>query len=208
MADSRAVNATQQLTADQKAVVEELERQKRAKSIAVPTDDVKVRVYLRALREPITLFGEGNWDRRERLRRLLVHNKGMISHLEKVLGDDMLESEDSDDDEEFFTRGPEELLQARQWIAEFSLYRAKERLECQRKEQERPDAEARSERKDLYSSLKKTGLYSTQIGSERPLSSCAFSPDSSMLLTGCFGGSVKLWSVPSCQSLKVFKGKF
>lgn len=38
---------------------EQLERRKRLRSMAVPTDDGKVRERLRAYGEPITLFGEG-----------------------------------------------------------------------------------------------------------------------------------------------------
>lgn len=41
-------------------LLEELERKKRARKLAnVPTDDKKVRIRLRELGEPITLFGEG-----------------------------------------------------------------------------------------------------------------------------------------------------
>ncbi len=41
------------------ALIEELERKKRLRKLAVPTDDKKVRERLRAYGEPITLFGEG-----------------------------------------------------------------------------------------------------------------------------------------------------
>lgn len=41
------------------AIIEELERKKRLRKLAVPTDDKKVRERLRAYGEPITLFGEG-----------------------------------------------------------------------------------------------------------------------------------------------------
>ena len=42
----------------EQAILDELERKKRARSMAVPTDDTKVRLRLRELGEPITLFGE------------------------------------------------------------------------------------------------------------------------------------------------------
>lgn len=41
------------------ALVEQLERKKRLRKMAVPTDDKKVKERLRAYGEPITLFGEG-----------------------------------------------------------------------------------------------------------------------------------------------------
>ena len=40
-------------------IIEQLERKKRLRKMAVPTDDKKVRDRLRAYGEPITLFGEG-----------------------------------------------------------------------------------------------------------------------------------------------------
>jgi U4/U6 small nuclear ribonucleoprotein PRP4 len=42
----------------EQAILDELERKKRARSMAVPTDDNKVKLRLRELGEPITLFGE------------------------------------------------------------------------------------------------------------------------------------------------------
>ena len=42
----------------EQAILDELERKKRARSMAVPTDDGKVKLRLRELGEPITLFGE------------------------------------------------------------------------------------------------------------------------------------------------------
>lgn len=53
------------------ALLDELERKKRARAIAVPTDDNKVKKRLRELGEPITLFGERAADRRQRLIQLL-----------------------------------------------------------------------------------------------------------------------------------------
>ena len=47
-------------------VLAEFERRKRARQINVSTDDSEVKACLRALGEPITLFGEGPAERRER----------------------------------------------------------------------------------------------------------------------------------------------
>ena len=47
-------------------VLAEFERRKRARQITVPTDDAEVKAGLRNLSEPITLFGEGPAERRER----------------------------------------------------------------------------------------------------------------------------------------------
>lgn len=44
--------------AENKMILDELERKKKARSLAVPTDDNKVKTRLREIGEPITLFGE------------------------------------------------------------------------------------------------------------------------------------------------------
>src|ERR1700761_6287137 len=54
------------------AVLAQFARKRFAATIAVPTDDKRVRVRLRELGEPITLFGEGPPERRDRLRELLT----------------------------------------------------------------------------------------------------------------------------------------
>ena len=43
---------------ENQALLDELERRKKARSMAVPTDDGRVRARLREIGEPITLFGE------------------------------------------------------------------------------------------------------------------------------------------------------
>lgn len=81
------------------ALLDELERKKRARAIAVPTDDNKVKKRLRELREPITLFGERAADRRQRLIQLLSR-----------VGEDALDTMDVDSEssEEVNTRGSRE----------------------------------------------------------------------------------------------------
>jgi U4/U6 small nuclear ribonucleoprotein PRP4 len=43
---------------ENKVILDELERKKKARNLAVPTDDTRVKVRLREIGEPITLFGE------------------------------------------------------------------------------------------------------------------------------------------------------
>ena len=43
---------------ENKLILDELERKKKARSLAVPTDDNRVKARLREIGEPITLFGE------------------------------------------------------------------------------------------------------------------------------------------------------
>jgi U4/U6 small nuclear ribonucleoprotein PRP4 len=44
--------------AENKVILDELERKKKARAMAVPTDDNRVKARLREIGEPITLFGE------------------------------------------------------------------------------------------------------------------------------------------------------
>lgn len=46
----------------------------KGRTLAIPTIDLEVRRWLRLLGEPVTRFGEGPWDRRERLRRMLAEH--------------------------------------------------------------------------------------------------------------------------------------
>ncbi|KAL7980914.1 hypothetical protein Chor_002068 [Crotalus horridus] len=71
----------------QAEVLAEFERRKRARQINVSTDDSEVKACLRALGEPITLFGEGPAERRERLRNIL-----------SVVGPDALKKTKKDDE--------------------------------------------------------------------------------------------------------------
>jgi U4/U6 small nuclear ribonucleoprotein PRP4 len=49
---------TERARLENKVILDELERKKKARSMAVPTDDNRVKARLREIGEPITLFGE------------------------------------------------------------------------------------------------------------------------------------------------------
>ncbi|KAG6334597.1 hypothetical protein ID866_4491 [Astraeus odoratus] len=76
---------------ENKAILDELERKKKARNMAVPTDDNRVRARLRELGEPITLFGERQADRRDRLIYVL-------SQINAARGDDVQIEEESSDE--------------------------------------------------------------------------------------------------------------
>lgn len=76
------------------ALLEELERKKRARAIAVPTDDGRVKKRLRELGQPITLFGERAADRRQRLIQLLSRTG------EVEVTQDAMDVDSSEDSEE------------------------------------------------------------------------------------------------------------
>lgn len=118
--------------AEHKEILDEFDRRRRARTLAVPTDDGQVRARLREFGEPITLFGEGPGDRRERLREIMSRNLGEDEELESSEEGES-EGEESDEErEEFYTEGSEELYEARKWIAEYSLRRWVGRKRCRR----------------------------------------------------------------------------
>ncbi|TCD71836.1 hypothetical protein EIP91_003179 [Steccherinum ochraceum] len=191
---------------ENKALLDELERKKKARSLAVPTDDNKVKARLREIGEPITLFGERAADRRDRLIYVL-------SQINAARGDDAMpvdeeSSEESEDEqeEEFYTEGSLELLEARRRLAEFSLPRAQKRVAQQRTDSKMPLGRIIDIRKKVFAEVKAFANLGSQIGDERPIAQVRFSPNSKILATGSWSGNVKLWNVPACTPIKTLSG--
>lgn len=197
--------STKTAMAEQQAILDEFERKKKARNIAVPTDDKKVRLRLRELGEPITLFGEGPAERRDRLRE----------HLSRIAGEEV-EVEESENEEEakevkevveeFYTIGTKRLLDCRRFIAKYSLENASMRLSEQRDHLEIPIPQRKKLRHDLYSDLKKYTILCSQIGEDRPLPYTTFSPNSQYLATASWSGLIKLFKIPTCEHVYTFKG--
>ncbi|GAB4822458.1 hypothetical protein N2152v2_009504 [Parachlorella kessleri] len=96
----------------QRELVEQMELQRRMRALVVPTDDASVRALLRQLEEPMTLFGEREMERRERLRRLLATmDEDRLAAI--VPPEVAMEEAQPAPQELFYTEGSEELRQAR-----------------------------------------------------------------------------------------------
>ncbi|KAI5999333.1 WD40-repeat-containing domain protein [Pisolithus orientalis] len=188
---------------ENKAILDELERKKKARSMAVPTDDNRVKARLRELGEPITLFGERQADRRDRLIYVL-------SQITAARGDDVQMEEESEeesaDEEEFYTPGSLELLEARRHLAEYSLPRAQKRIAQQQIDSKLPLGRIIDMRKKIFAEVKRFSNLGSQIGDERPISQVRFSPNSKFLATGSWSGTVKVWNVPACTTSRVLRG--
>ncbi|KAI0731332.1 U4/U6 snRNP-specific spliceosomal protein [Earliella scabrosa] len=191
---------------ENQVILDELERKKKARSLAVPTDDNKVKARLREIGEPITLFGERPPDRRDRLIYVL-------SQINAARGDDTMQvdeessSEESEEEvEEFYTPGSLELLEARRYMAEYSLPRAQKRVAQQRIDSKIPLGRIIDIRKKVFTEVKSFANLGSQIGDERPISLVRFSPNSKYLATGSWAGNVKLWNVPDCTPVRTFRG--
>ncbi|KAK4659319.1 hypothetical protein QC762_109120 [Podospora pseudocomata] len=191
------------------AIISQFERKRFAATIAVPTDDGRVRAKLRELGEPITLFGEGPVDRRDRLRELLTEQAQQATGQESAdveMQDASNDEEAEEQEEEFYSRGTQELLDARIEIAKFTIPRAKRRVEFQKKEATIPLRTHVKFRKEIKERLQTFELQASQTAGDRHVSMTRFSPDGQMIATGNWGGQVKLIDIPTLEHRKTLRG--
>eukprot|EP00002_Diphylleia_rotans_P017115 TRINITY_DN3315_c0_g1_i3.p1 TRINITY_DN3315_c0_g1~~TRINITY_DN3315_c0_g1_i3.p1 ORF type:complete len:470 (+),score=74.98 TRINITY_DN3315_c0_g1_i3:43-1452(+) len=192
-------------------ILDEFERRARARGLVVPTNDDQVKARLRQLGEPICLFGERAPDRRDRLRDVLVRRD--ITELPPLPEDVAKKAEQdavvTEKKEVFYTHGSKALKNARLWIANYSVPKAKDRIEDQKRQRtSQPNAEIAYEIqvREFHQKLKAASNQSSQYGDDRPLSCCSFSPNSEKLLIGSWSSYVKLWSVSSVSCENTYKG--
>ncbi|KAL7267355.1 hypothetical protein RUND412_010063 [Rhizina undulata] len=190
------------------AILSQMDRKKKAASILVPTDDARVRARLRELHEPITLFGEGPGDRRDRLRELLYQRQEEETPDASMRdsGESEEEAEAGDEEEEFYTPGGDELLEARRWIAGYSLPRARDRIERQKAEAKIPLQRHIKHRRAIKERLSGYQVLGSQIAGDRVVSMARFSPDSTMVAAGSWSGSIRLLRVPDLEEKGVLRG--
>ncbi|KAI1479920.1 hypothetical protein K445DRAFT_317630 [Daldinia sp. EC12] len=189
------------------AILSQFERKRRAATMAVPTDDGRVRAKLRELGEPITLFGEGPADRRDRLRELLtLQAEQAPTESPDVAMEDAPQEDQEDQEEEFYTMGSDGLLRARQDIARFSLPRAKQRLLFQKQEASIPLRTHVKFRKEIKERLQAFELQGSQTAGDRNVSMTRISPNGELVAAGNWGGSIKLIGIPSLEEKMTLRG--
>lgn len=91
---------------------------------------------------------------------------------------------EKDQETTWYHEGPESLKIARLWIAEYSLPRAKDRLEEAKRVVDLPSASRTAKTQEIQKRLQQMSIHSSQIGDTRPISYCNFSPNSELLATG------------------------
>ncbi|KAI7686444.1 U4/U6 small nuclear ribonucleoprotein Prp4 [Sarcoptes scabiei] len=190
------------LNQDRQNALEELERKRKARQIAVSTDDIEVRAHLRHLNQPMCLFGEGPADRRERLRQLLAR---IGEDAIKKNKDEDRSQEDKEPSKTWYHVGSDSLLKARLWIADYSIPRAKTRLEEAKQLKEIPLEVRETNNQELYKKLRSMEISGSQVADQRPISSCSFSPNGKLISTSSCG-LCKIWSMPSLQIVNTFQG--
>lgn len=172
-----------------------LERKARAREINVPTDDARVKQHLRALGHPITLFGEGPAERRDRLRDLLLDTLAQINS-------EGSEQSDEEAEEEFYTPGSDALLECRRWLTKYSLSRTKERIERERNLSSILLSKMVAHRREFNKPFSEFTAIGSQIAAERPACIARVSPDSNHVLVGSWSGQVKLFSIPNLEEVR------
>lgn len=193
-------------------ILNQFSRKRRAAALVVPTADADVRQRLRQLGHPITLFGEDAVDRRDRLRELMleaeeqaeVEGRGGVSLAPDVEMEE--EAGEGEDNEEFYTEGTPDLLEARRRIARYSLPRARARIDAQREQASIPLRSHIRYRKAIKEKLMHFELFGSQIAGERPVSIARFSPSAGLIAAGNWGGGMRLLSVPSLDEVAMLRG--
>ncbi|KAL4585893.1 hypothetical protein LXL04_010520 [Taraxacum kok-saghyz] len=205
----------------QEKAKQEFLMKQRAAALAVPTNDNSVRSRLRRLEEPVTLFGEKEMERRDRLRMLMARldSDGQSDKLLKVLeeeeaaaanaagiDDGSYEVEGEAVQYPFYTEGSMALLKARYEIAKDSVVKSAKRLARARRKRNDPDEDEDSEINWVLENAKTFSLDCSEIGDDRPLSGCSFSHDGNFLSTCSITGVAKVWSMPDVKLISSLKG--
>ncbi|GMT00380.1 hypothetical protein PENTCL1PPCAC_22554, partial [Pristionchus entomophagus] len=189
-----------------KQMLAEFDRRRRARTLTLPTDDVQVKLKLRMLNQPICLFGEEILDRRERLR---AHLSNMDEEQVAAIlhSDRMTQEQQEQDTETWYYRGPAGLKEARVNIADYSLRRAKTRLEKSRREAvETTQQEKALARQEAHKLVQTFQLHGSQVADSRPCPFVEFSPDGNHVVTAGWSGQPTVWKRDSGEKLVRYAG--
>ncbi len=134
-----------------------------------------------------------------------------------MLGEDAVRRKRAEDEERrrearehdettWYHEGPPSLGVARQWIAEYSLRKAKTRILALKEEAKVAESARMAHTQEVHKRVKTLDIQASQIADTRPVSWCSFSPNSEMLATGSWSGLCKIWRVPQCEEVRVLRG--
>jgi len=197
------VDGVTMLERKHQSVLAEFERRKELRQIRITTDDNEIRELLRERGQPITLFGEGPQDRRERLR-MTIDTHGPIKTKQERAQEEKEKEELTKTT--WYHNGPMELKNARYKIALDSLQRIKERKQREREYRNLSGAEKTSAIQQTHRYMQDLSSISSQNGHDRPISFCQFSPNNRMMATASWSGVCKLWSIPECKEVARLDG--
>ncbi|MCL4145045.1 UNVERIFIED_CONTAM: hypothetical protein GTU68_038566 [Idotea baltica] len=109
-------------------------------------------------------------------------------------------------EETWYHRGPASLKEARMFVVNYSIPRARGRLKKEMYEKNISDATRKSHKQELQTKLRAFSLIGSQNADSRPISYCSFSPKGDMLATSSWSGMAKLWDVSDCSEKLALRG--
>jgi U4/U6 small nuclear ribonucleoprotein PRP4 len=173
--------------------------------MSVPVESRQVIDLLRKIGEPITIFGEKDSHRRERLKEIIsklpnAQIRGITGQTDLV--EMFMNCNHINRPETFYTEGSNCVKRVRKWLAKYSIIRSKNRIINQRNSDrliKLTDKGICNEKKITKISTMKNDA--SDVADHRPVTCCCFNHDGSRLLTAYWTGIVKAWSVPSCKKL-------
>ncbi|CBN79037.1 conserved unknown protein [Ectocarpus siliculosus] len=213
-------------------LLKQVEADRRARTMVVPTKTEDVAKKLRQLGQPVRLFSENVADIRERLRRFIAASEMEDEEAEKIEG--MVAPKPSfvprkmqmggepaagaagaagappaaKKVEVVYTPASDALLEARAAIATMSFGRAKSRLAGAKRRRGTPEETSAVDRRavETFSTMKNLAINSSQFADDRPLSAIQVSPDGGTVASGSWTCLVKLWDIENLEMRKVLRG--
>ncbi|KAK8882361.1 hypothetical protein M9Y10_045003 [Tritrichomonas musculus] len=173
---------------NQDDLFEKYDLMQKLKGVQVPTRDLDVQIYLRKLNQPICLFGEGPKERKDRLRTLLINEVTDIAE-EGQLAEMMPK----------YVNGPDVVGEAKKIFIDFSVQRAKERIE-----RERAIDQERIDQNNINGLIfKDYETYFSCPADKRPLVSIASCGDA--IIIGSLSGKASIWSFANKYEEPIFE---
>ena len=188
---------------------DEFDRRALARSLRIPTDDPTVRRLLIGLNQPITLFGEGPAERRDRLRLMasraicsLPRALELFPLLKSFLGSDTPSDGEGeeDDSEEFYVPGSIDLIKIRSFLLDDSIGRSRKRSQVI------DHVTEHFNRTVLYEQISNNlDLKASLIDPQgRPISACTFTSNGDFY-TGDWSGRVMEYPSDTPSNSKTFR---
>jgi U4/U6 small nuclear ribonucleoprotein PRP4 len=209
-------------------VLRKFEAHKRARSINVPTAIPEIKLRLRELGQPITIFGEDHADRRERLREVIARlelDQEQLDKLQAIINQNptqvgqsssttgasgpVVTTQDKVQKEAvFYSPATDAMISARKDIATFSFAKSQQRLTLTKRirESEVLEEEENKTVHDMYTNTKDLTLNSSQVGDDRPITTVRYSADGNFICSGSLSGVVKIWDASSLANKAVLRG--